>query len=73
MQEETPVDPLVGISRSWFYCFIFGLWLSDHPVAQVLTDCHFVFLMVCGPAWAVYLFCSSLLRVLDQADIPLTY
>lgn len=40
--QKTPVGQLVGISRSWFYYFLFGLVASWPPLAQIFSDCHFL-------------------------------
>lgn len=34
-------------------------------MAQILSDCHFLFLMVHGPPWTIYFICSRL-RGLEQ-------
>lgn len=62
---KTPAGPWAVMSRLWFYFFIFHLWFSGLSIAQILSDCHFLFLMVHGPPWTVY-FIFSRLRGLDQ-------
>ena len=62
---KTPVGPWAAISRLWFYFCIFGLWLSGLSMAQILSDCHFLVLLVHGPPWTVYFICSRL-RGLEQ-------